>query len=88
MECYCIMVMGYCFYLDIHIDTCAICKNQVQDPCIQCQSLQDSGKQTTCEIAWGVCNHTFHNHCISKWLQNRPVCPLDNRNWEYQKQQS
>ena len=63
--------------LDIHIDTCAICKNQVQDPCIQCQSLQDSGKEPECNIAWGVCNHTFHYHCISKWLQNRPVCPLD-----------
>ena len=70
---------------DVHIDTCAICKNQVQDPCIQCQSIQDT-KQNDCQIAWGVCNHTFHNHCISKWITNRPVCPLCNRNWEYQKQ--
>lgn len=74
----------YIKIIDIHIDTCAICKNQVQDPCIQCQSIQDSGKQADCTIAWGVCNHTFHYHCISKWIMSRAVCPLDNKEWKFQ----
>ncbi|CBH15136.1 RING-H2 zinc finger, putative [Trypanosoma equiperdum] len=69
---------------DIEVDTCAICRNHVMDLCIECQA-SSNGPRTNCNIAWGVCNHAFHTHCISRWLKTRNVCPLDNKEWSYQK---
>mmetsp|Transcript_73795 Transcript_73795/g.85690 ORF Transcript_73795/g.85690 Transcript_73795/m.85690 type:complete len:99 (+) Transcript_73795:35-331(+) len=64
-------------------DTCAICKSHIEEPCIDCMANQNTSSAKGCEVAWGRCNHTFHFHCISRWLKQRSVCPLDNKEWEY-----
>lgn len=70
---------------DVDLDNCAICRNPTTEVCIECQANLDSAETPECEIAMGACNHAFHFHCISKWLAIRPVCPLDNTEWELSK---
>lgn len=68
---------------DLTVDNCAICRNHIMDKCIECQTVQElTDVDESCSIAWGKCSHVFHTHCISRWLNTRQVCPLDNRNWE------
>ena len=70
---------------DIAVENCAICRNHIMEPCIQCQPNAMTDTENECVAAWGTCNHAFHLHCINKWLLTRNACPLDNKTWQFAK---
>ncbi|KAK7194085.1 RING-H2 zinc finger protein [Novymonas esmeraldas] len=56
-------------------DDCPICKGALRQPCVRCSSVLDD-----CPIVVGVCNHSFHEHCIREWQQG--TCPLCRSPWQ------
>lgn len=57
------------------VTDCAICRKQIHEVCIRCQANGISDP-SNCVVVEGVCGHKFHNHCISKWLEHSPRCPV------------
>ncbi|VUZ43447.1 unnamed protein product [Hymenolepis diminuta] len=71
---------------DVIHDTCVICRNAMMSPCIHCQAkVGINSPDEVCAVAWGICNHAYHLHCINRWLESSPNsrCPLDNSEWEF-----
>ncbi|VDD92129.1 unnamed protein product [Enterobius vermicularis] len=58
---------------DVECDTCAICRVQLMDACLRCQS---ENKPDECVVVWGECNHSFHNCCMALWVKQNNRCPL------------
>jgi hypothetical protein len=69
-------------YLDIHNETCPICRCNVIDKCLECLNLNEEAE---CKSVLGECNHAYHIHCIQTWLKTKKVCPLDNKTWVFMK---
>jgi len=66
---------------DIENDVCAICHNQLMVPCITCEAEPHHSEE--CTVAWGQCGHSYHFHCITRWLKTRSTCPLDDEEWDF-----
>ncbi|KHJ46617.1 RING-box protein 1 family protein [Trichuris suis] len=69
---------------DIKNDWCAICHCTINELCLACQTEDANTSQLECPPTVGICNHTFHDHCINRWLKTQRVCPLDNQQWRTQ----
>ncbi|GJQ15701.1 hypothetical protein GpartN1_g7492.t1 [Galdieria partita] len=59
-------------------ETCGICQMPFDGCCPDCKIPGDD-----CPIVWGPCEHSFHLHCILKWLNSRQHCPLCRREWHF-----
>ena len=66
-------------------DSCGICRNLFDGCCPDCKTPGDD-----CPIVWGECSHSFHLHCILKWIDEdsgegaRQHCPMCRREWVFQ----
>lgn len=69
-------IVGWCVPATFQ-DTCAICKNHLQAPCLECES---AGTQACSYIA-GRCGHAYHGHCIQRWADKKGTCPMDGHEW-------
>ncbi|CAB3367069.1 Hypothetical predicted protein [Cloeon dipterum] len=67
---------------EIKIDTCTICRNNINDYCISCEA-EDELVGVKCLVAVGHCQHAFHFHCITRWIVKFRVCPLDAKSWGF-----
>jgi anaphase-promoting complex subunit 11 len=55
-------------------EVCGICRVQFDGTCPTCKYPGDD-----CPLINGTCNHSFHMHCVVKWLEvetSRGLCPM------------
>ncbi|XP_048609498.1 anaphase-promoting complex subunit 11-like [Brassica napus] len=66
---------------DAQDETCGICRMPFDGCCPDCKLPGDD-----CPLIWGACNHSFHLHCILKWVNSQTSqahCPMCRREWQF-----
>lgn len=60
--------------------TCIICCNLFDKLCITCEAgcHPDAHKDIPCGHTKKVCGHTYHDHCLERWMRTHPYCPMCN----------
>ena len=58
---------------DLDVDMCAICRNNIMEPCIECQAKSADEQTGECSVAWGGCGVSYpssqvHNNDVVVFL--------------------
>ena len=73
---------------ELVFDTCSICKESINDtaPLVHFNKKEPvnhfAEDASGHSLRVGACGHVFHTHCLTRWLERRPVCPLCNATWD------
>jgi E3 ubiquitin-protein ligase RBX1 len=73
---------------DIQTDACAICRNSLCDPSIEFEANPSQNNKNGLSIAFGMCGHVYHLDCVQRWLNKQVICPLCQKQWEYERMES
>jgi len=59
-------------------EECPICLGDCEEQCAKLESCCDTATSRTSSDSWVrlECRHTFHEHCIKRWLYKSPRCPV------------
>lgn len=71
--------LKYSWRWKIKEDACLICQQEFNTACYKCRHPID------CVPCLGSCNHLFHYHCMSEWLEASQVCPVCRSPWVIKK---
>ena len=68
---------------EVSDDDCGICRNSFDACCPDCKVPGDD-----CPPVSGECNHSFHIHCIVRWLDaqqqgGKQQCPMCRADWAF-----
>lgn len=64
---------------NIDDEMCGICQQGFDFMCAECKHPSECPPQT------GSCEHSFHQHCIEKWLESSGECPMCRLKWDCKK---
>ena len=76
--------------INADITNCDLCHKDIMALCSDCYENRHMReeyieKHGECLISWGLCDHSFHFHCIMKSLKTNDMCPSDNQHrWKFQ----
>ena len=59
-------------------DLCGVCKEKLNEPCIECKTYQSHN----CKVTTGKCGHKYHRHCTQVWSQEHDHCQTCAAKWE------
>ncbi len=71
-----IRIVGFypVFNMVTRVETCKICRSELQAKCINCVT-EDYSKSKGCVISKGICGCMYHTHCLTNWLASSALCP-------------
>ncbi|KEG11135.1 hypothetical protein DQ04_02951130 [Trypanosoma grayi] len=66
-------------HTEMALNECLVCKLHLVECCLDCRVKGRS--EADCRVVRGVCDHTFHEHCIESWYRQRRDCPACFKEW-------
>ena len=67
---------AYTWQWNIPHELCGICQQGFDRMCADCKHPIE------CSPVIGVCDHSFHQHCINHWVETNKDCPMCRVLWK------